>query len=86
MNYRMIRNILGWLLLFECGFMLVPVVTGMVYGESQIRYFLYTMLLCGGIGGCLAWKKPPNSVLYARDGFVIVSLSWMVMPRPSHAA
>ncbi len=79
MNYRMIRNILGWLLIFECGFMVVPAVTAIVYGESQIWHFLATMLLCGGIGGLCVLQKPKSSVLYAREGFVIVSLSWIVL-------
>lgn len=79
MNGRMIRNILGWLLLFECGFMVLPVVTALIYGESEIRYFLITMLLCGSIGVLCIWNPPKNSVLYARDGFVIVSLSWIVL-------
>ena len=79
MNYRMIRNILGWLLVFECGFMLVPAVTALVYRESQVVYFLLTMVLCGGIGGLLVYRKPQNSVLYAREGFIIVALSWMVL-------
>ncbi len=79
MNYRMIRNILGWLLIFECGFMVVPAITAIVYKEPQLWHFLITMLLCGGIGALCVWKKPKNSVLYAREGFVIVSLSWMVL-------
>ena len=79
MNYRMIRNILGWLLLFECGFMLVPTVTALVYREAQIWHFLATMLLCGGLGGLCVLKKPKNSTLYAREGFVIVSLSWLIL-------
>ena len=79
MNYRMIRNILGWLLVFECGFMLVPAITALVYREAEIWCFLVTMLLCGGLGGLLAWKKPKNQTLYAREGFVIVALSWIVL-------
>ena len=80
MNYRMIRNILGWLLIFECGFMLVPAVTAIIYGEfSQLWAFLATMALCGLIGGLFVLKKPKNSVLYAKDGFVIVSLSWITL-------
>ena len=79
MNYRMIRNILGWLLIFECGFMLVPAVTALVYREAQIWHFLATMLLCGGLGGLCVLKKPKNSTLYAREGFVIVSLSWILL-------
>ncbi|MBO5511665.1 MAG: TrkH family potassium uptake protein [Clostridia bacterium] len=79
MNYRMIRNILGWLLIFECGFMLVPAVTALIYGEREIWAFLVTMLLCGAIGALFVWRKPKDSVLYAREGFVIVSLSWIAL-------
>ena len=79
MNYKMIRNILGWLLLFECGFMVVPTITALIYGEREVWSFLLTMLLCGSIGGLCVWNKPKSSVLYARDGFVIVSLSWIVL-------
>ena len=79
MNYRMIRNILGWLLIFECGFMAVPTVTALVYREAEVWYFLATMLLCGSIGALCVLKKPPNATLYAREGFVIVSLSWILL-------
>ncbi len=79
MNYRMIRNILGWLLLFEAGFMAVPLITGICYRESALWYFLLTMLLCASIGGLCILKKPKDSSLYAREGFVIVSLSWIAL-------
>ena len=79
MNYRMIRNILGWLLIFECGFMAVPAITALVYREAQVWHFLIAMLLCGAIGALCVWKKPKNPTLYAREGLVIVSLSWVVL-------
>ena len=79
MNYKMIRNILGWLLLFECGFMLVPTATALVYREREVWAFLVTMLLCGTIGALFVWRKPKDAVLYAREGFVIVSLSWILL-------
>jgi trk system potassium uptake protein TrkH len=79
MNHKMIRNILGWLLIFECGFMLVPTVTGLFYREREVWTFLVTMLFCGGIGGLCVWRKPKDPVLYAREGFVIVSLSWIML-------
>ena len=79
MNYKMIRNILGWLLLFECGFMLVPTATALVYREREVWAFLVTMLLCGAIGALFVWRKPKDAVLYAREGFVIVSLSWILL-------
>ena len=79
MNYKMIRNILGWLLLFEAGFMLVPLITGICYGERETIFFAITIVLCASIGGLCAWNKPKDSVLYARDGFVIVALSWIAL-------
>ena len=79
MNYKMIRNILGWLLLFEAGFMLVPLITGICFGERETIFFAITIVLCASIGGLCAWNRPKDSVLYARDGFVIVALSWIAL-------
>ena len=79
MNYKMIRNILGWLMLFEAGFMLVPLITGICFGEAETKSFAVTILLCASIGGICVWNKPKDPVLYAREGFVIVSLSWIVL-------
>ncbi len=80
MNYRMIRNILGWILIFEAGFMAVPVVTAVCYAEwRELSAFAATMVLCAAIGVLCVWKKPQNTALYAREGFVTVALSWIVM-------
>ena len=79
MNYKMIRNILGWLLLFEAGFMLVPLITGICFGERETIFFAITIVLCASIGGLCAWNRPKDSVLYAREGFVIVALSWIAL-------
>ena len=79
MNFRMIKHITGWLLLFEALFLCVPTLTAAIYREKAVWYYLLTALLCGGIGLLLAWKKPKNTVLYAKEGFVIVSLSWILL-------
>ena len=79
MNYKMIRNILGWLLLFEAGFMLVPLITGICFGERETLFFALTIVLCASIGGLCVWNKPKDSVLYAREGFVIVAFSWIAL-------
>lgn len=79
MNYRMITYILGWILLFEAGFLLVPTVTALVYGERAVLSFLWSILACAAISALLIFKKPKNTALRSRDGFVIVSLSWIVL-------
>ena len=79
MNYRMITYILGWILLFEAGFLLIPTVTALVYTEQAIKSFLLSIAICVAVSVLLILKKPKNTSLRSRDGFVIVSLSWIVL-------
>ncbi len=79
MNYKMIIHILGWILIFEALFMTVPMVTAIVYGESAVWYFLGTALFCAAAGLLIRLKKPKNTTLYTRDGFIIVAMSWIVL-------
>ena len=80
MNYRMIKNILGWLLCFDGAFMLVPLVTGLVCHEKEALWFIPVIALCALLGLLMILvRKPRNKQLYAKEGFVIVGLSWIVM-------
>ena len=79
MNFRMIRHIIGWLLLFECVFLAVPALTAVVYRERVVVYYLGTMALCGLLGWLCIRRKPPVTALYAREGFVIVAMSWILL-------
>ena len=79
MNYKMIRYTLGWLLLFEAAFFLLPLVTGIVFRERESLSFLWALLITGGVGGAAVIKKPKTATLYSRDGFVIVGLSWVAL-------
>jgi len=79
MNYRMISYILGFIWLFEASFLLVPMLTALIYQERAVFAFLWTMLICAGAGLLLVLKKPKKQALRARDGFVVVSLSWIAL-------
>jgi len=79
MNYKMVTYVLGWILVFEAIFLLVPCITAVVYGESALWYFLATAVLCAVLGRLLTFRKRKNTTLYSRDGFVVVALSWIVM-------
>ncbi|MDE5992493.1 MAG: TrkH family potassium uptake protein, partial [Oscillospiraceae bacterium] len=79
MNFKMISYILGWILIFESLFMIVPSVTAVCYGESALWYFLLTAVLCLAIGGLLIRKKPERKQLYSREGNIIVALSWILL-------
>ncbi|MEG2008202.1 MAG: TrkH family potassium uptake protein, partial [Oscillospiraceae bacterium] len=78
MNYRMIAKILGRVMGLEAVLMLPPLVTALIYKES-ITCFLLTMLVAAGLSVVLTLFKPKRSDLYAREGFVSVALSWILM-------
>lgn len=75
----MIKYILGWILVFETLFLLIPLITAAIYGESCITAVLLSIAVCLVVGGLLIFKKPKNTELYSREGFVIVSMSWIVL-------
>ena len=80
MNFRMIKYTVGWLLLFEAGFLCVPLLTAAVYGEKAFNAFLITIGICVALSLLfLLVGKPKSQVLYAREGFVIVSLCWITL-------
>ena len=68
MNFKMISYILGWILIFESLFMIVPSVTAVCYGESALWYFLITAAVCLAIGGLLIRKsRNASSFTHARE-------------------
>lgn len=79
MNYSMIRYTLGWILRFEAIFLLLPLITAIYYGESAILAFSLSIAIALLVGIPLALKKPAQTTIYAKDGFVIVALSWIVL-------
>ena len=81
MNFRMIKQTLGYLLLFEAAFLVVPIITAAIYAEMrEIFSFLITAVLSAVCGILLIkYGKPKNKLLFAKDGFAIVSASWILI-------
>ena len=79
MNYSIIRKILGVVTQFIGAFLLLPAVCGLCYGEKQcIAYFVLAVVYFV-IGRLIATKKIVDQAFYAREGFVVVGLSWIVL-------
>ena len=79
MNYRMIVYVLGWILNFEALFILPSCLCGVIYGEKATFSLLITAGICALIGILAVLRKPDNKKIYAREGFVIVALSWFIL-------
>lgn len=79
MNYRVVLYTLGWVMNFEAGCLLFPAVCAFIYGEKSIWAFLITCLICLTMGLSLTIRQPKNRAMYAKEGFIIVAFSWIVM-------
>ncbi|HIQ98926.1 MAG TPA: TrkH family potassium uptake protein [Candidatus Scybalocola faecavium] len=79
MNYSIIRYILGWIFNFQAFAMIFPCIVSVIYGENEVWVFLICIGICLGLGLLLTYKKPKNKVFFAREGFVAVALSWILL-------
>lgn len=79
MNIRIVLYFLGWVLNLEAVLMLLPCLVALLYGETHGVYFLVTSVACGIFGWALTHKRPKDSIFYAREGFVSVALSWIML-------
>lgn len=78
MNYSMIFYTVGLLLKVEAGLMLLPLCVSLYYGESPVSFGL-TIVLLFVFGQVLSFRKPQNNAIYAREGFLIVGASWLLL-------
>ena len=77
-NGKMIGRVLGVLLFIEAGMFVLCSGISVVYGESDYKYFLYTVginLLSGAL--LMFYGRGAENRLSRRDGYCIVTLSWV---------
>lgn len=79
MNYGIIRYIIGIVITIVSAAMLLPWIVSLIYGESSGMIFLLCALIFGALGLLIIRKKPADTTFFAREGFIMVSLSWIVM-------
>ncbi len=79
MNFRIISYILGWVLIIESVFLLLPFLVGLYYSESSAVHFLICATLACLAGFPFIIKKPKNTVFFVKEGFLSVALSWIVL-------
>ncbi|MBR3340192.1 MAG: TrkH family potassium uptake protein [Clostridiales bacterium] len=79
MNIRMLVYILGKVLLIEGALMVLPVVCGLIYGETQVLIYIALAAIYVGLGYVISMKKPKNMTIFIKDGCVATALSWAVL-------
>ena len=79
MNYRMVSYIIGQIVRVEGVLMLPPLVVSLIYGEDAFAAFLLPAVISVIVGTLLTIRKPSNTDIFAKEGFVTVGLSWIVL-------
>ncbi len=80
MNRRFVFRLLGKLLMVTSALMVLPLIVSIIYKEDCYTAFLISMAISLAIGFPLTvFCKTEDKVIYAKEGFVIVALSWICM-------
>lgn len=79
MNFSMIRYVIGLVMLFESAFLSLPCLIALIYHEKKGFSFWIMLFVCLIIGILFVMKKPKKTVYYAKEGFLTVAISWIVM-------
>lgn len=80
MNKRIIIHTVGLILLIEAVLMMAPMVVSIIYGEAESRdAFFLSAIATAIVGRLMVHQKPKKSRIYAREGFTIVALAWILM-------
>ncbi len=79
MNYRMISYYIGRILLIEALLLAFPALGALIYGENTLLSFAITIGALTLTGLIAVSKKPEKTAIYAKEGYVIVALTWILM-------
>lgn len=78
MNKRMTIYILGRMLGVEAVVLCIPALVSVIYGEEGWKAFLVTSFVLLVFCGIFGIRKPKNTKIYGKDGFVIIACAWII--------
>ncbi len=78
MNYRVIFNLLSSASFFEAAFLLLPLVTALIYGENVAMAYVISILICLGVGTLFRLFRPKETTMHAKEGFYAVAVCWIL--------
>lgn len=70
---------ISFLLIINAGFMIVPLITGICYGEKDVQAFAWSVGITLGISSLILFLNHPRSnALGKRDGILLTASVWVV--------
>jgi trk system potassium uptake protein TrkH len=78
-NFNLIFRVIGWLLMIEAGFMLIPLATAAYYGESDFMAFAIGTGSTAVAGLALTFLlRHGGEGMGKREGFLLTALVWVM--------
>ncbi len=80
MNRRMVFYMIGRIIKLEAAVLVLPAIVALLYQETSLWAILATAGVALAAGFALTLlSRPSSQVIFAREGFVIVALSWLAL-------
>ncbi len=79
MNYRLISNLTGAVLLVEAAMMIICFAIALAIGSGDHMALLISAAITIAVGLPMRLIKPRTETLRARDGFTVVALGWFLV-------
>lgn len=76
-NIIMLLRVMGWLLLVEAAFMIIPLITSIYYKESVIP-FIATVVITGVCGFFMMSLKPRSREMGKREAILLTAMVWVI--------
>lgn len=75
----MLLRVIGLLLIIESGFMLIPLIGALIYGEGSEVPFLICIGITLSCGVSLTSLKPRSREMGKREAIMLTSLTWVIL-------
>lgn len=81
MNRKMVFYMIGQMIKLEAALLVLPLLVSLIYKEHETaQSFLITIGIALVLGFALTLIfRTKNRVIYAKEGFVIVALTWLAL-------
>ena len=80
MNRKMVFYTVGQMVMAEAALLVLPLIAALYYGESIAKHLVISILIALAVGGtATAVFRTKDNVIYAKEGFAIVALSWIMV-------
>jgi trk system potassium uptake protein TrkH len=78
-NWKMLVRVMGWLLMIEAAFMVIPLIIALVYDDEDFMQFVYSIAITLSCGVFATFcVRPKRYDMGKREGFLLTASVWLV--------